>query len=1247
MEDRWIKTILNLVFGGIFLLIPLTLSGQRDINGRITDATDGQPIPAVTVFFSNTSVATTTDVDGNYRLQIPGEGSYRLTVSHVGYQPVIKDIEPGNQSITFDTALQPRELDELTVTEKVRTRSRDVSLFWNTLLGQSPSKRTLYAVNPEAAYFFYNTETGILTVTCREPLIIINNETGYQIQVLLDHFRHDYNTELTSWKFEHRFTELTPNNDRQQKSWDKNRKDVYRVSMINFIRSLYNNTLMENGYVLTYPKRTDARGYTRNSNENADRYIREDAKSGCKTFYIPANTKDLLLVCFGEPVSQTMLGNIKALQDAGELNLEKIGVSHTIQDRNRPNQWPNTGLYRNVIETPSGPVCIFADGTVSQPIKLSPYSSNSLAGLNLMLPLDYNPEGRQSPIRPESERAVAGEVSASGMDSLPIPDEDAVILSFKEQLEHYPQEKIHLHTDRDVYVPGEKIWFKAYPTDARTHQYPTPSRYVYVELISPKDSLINRVMIHPQDSMFFGYLPLTDMIPAGNYTLRAYTKFMENQGDDYFFKKNIRIENLGSSQFSVVSSQLENGGKGNEPEKVKMTNASVSSAQNDFDISFFPEGGNLPDGVISRVAFKALNRDGSPAHVSGRLIGEDGTEIASVETGYAGMGVFGYAPQVGKRYFLKCRNVNGLEKQFELPRADSRTYALTAVQNNGKISVGIRTSPLQSGEPLYLLAHCRGDILYFDEWDKTSDVVLFEQEEMPAGIIQIMLFDAQMNPLSERLVFNKNDEYTDKVDFRTDKPVYGKREKVSVSLGFPNRDTSGSATGAQTPSLSERVGVRCSISITDDSDSAVDSSTTILSTLLLSSELKGYIANPAWYLHDTDESAYALDLLMMTHGWRRYNIPEVVKGNPESPQIPFETSRSITGRVKSMTFSKNVKDTGISILLPDGDVGMVSTDENGFFRVDGFEYPDSSVFFINALNSSGSNRFELTVDSVSFPRPIHVSYVETLRATPPQTNDFLEKAEVRSKYDEDMRMIQLGEIEVQAQRIERQDEERLRYWMNSNSKVNIDSRLTFRQEDIARYKPRLVADLLRRIPGVEVKPSGLIRIDQGVLAPPLVYIDGMPEEWPEDWYNEAKIIIDPPVERVNINDVESIDVMRRAGASIFGMRGSGGIISITTKKGGPNRQIESYNRVIYTPLGYQNPAEFYAPKYETSAEKQSPIPDYRTTIFWKPDVVIAEDQEEATFEFYTSDFPTTYSVVIEGLTADGKIIRQVEKISVK
>ena len=792
------------------------------------------------------------------------------------------------------------------------------------------------------------------------------------------------------------------------------------------------------------------------------------------------------------------------------------------------------------------------------------------------------------------------------------------------QLEAYPQEKIHVHTDRDFYVPGEKIWFKAYVTDAATHLYPTNSRYVFVELISPEDTLVGRVMIRPIDGMFHGNLPLTDFIPEGNYTLRAYTKYMENLGDDYFFKKNIRIGNLSMAK-----------------KQQSTTDSSTSltkQIEDDFDVSFYPEGGNLLEGVFCKVAFKAINKNGYPEIVSGEITDENGTEITSIKTFHAGMGAFSFIPHPGKQYFLKCRNGDGIEKQFELPQPEPRAYALTASKRNNRLSVGVQKSASSPDISCYLLAHCRGMVLYFAAWNKENENVTFSEKNLPSGVIQFILFDEQMNPLSERLIFNINDDASAKVDFQTDKETYQIRDKIVTTLSFPD-------------SLFDFHSGHFSIAVTDDKDIEVDESTTIFSSLLLSSELKGYIENPAYYLQDVPESVVALDYLMLTHGWRRYNVPEVVVGNYESPQLPFQTSQTISGKLIRGNQSRPVPDSEV-LITADGDFGLKTTDKNGTFVFDNFEYPDSTSYFLQALDNKGFTIVELVLDGESFPKPVYapqspfveIPVIKKETEDDPEPNAFMVKAEQRAQFEDDIWTLQIEEVAISAPRIERKDEPRLQYWANGSSSE------TIRREDFVKKNPTLVSQILLGIPGVKVSSNGSVGISQ-MRGKPLVLIDGLPFDWPDP--EDMKTPYNSPLEKVTVYDVESIDVFKGVSAATFGVRGDGGVISITTRRGidvirevEKIRENKAHNNAYYTPLGYQKPIAFYSPKYETLEAKQSRIPDYRTTIFWKPDVVISEDGE-ASFQFYTSDFRTTYSVVIEGITADGKMVRQVEKIQVE
>jgi TonB-dependent SusC/RagA subfamily outer membrane receptor len=765
------------------------------------------------------------------------------------------------------------------------------------------------------------------------------------------------------------------------------------------------------------------------------------------------------------------------------------------------------------------------------------------------------------------------------------------------QLAHYPQEKIHLHLDRNIYVPGEKIWFKAYVVDALTHIPESKSRFVYVELISPQDSLIQRVKIRPdKQNLLHGHLFLSDLIPEGRYTLRAYTRYMQNLGEDYFYRKEIYIGRLNREDDE--------------------TNKKKKKQKDDYDVSFFPEGGSLMTGEFCRVAFKALHEDGYPEEITGKIINRRGEEIVDVKTIHAGMGSFPLNPQKDDEYYLTCTNTNGLEKRFQLPKATPNGYGLGLAVQKTQLILSLKKSAGAPEIPLYILAHCRGAVFYFAASDWTTRNMIFKNENIPSGLIQFLLLDEQLNPLSERLAFNKNDEPLQTL-FTTDKNIYQTREKVSVTLSVENHEKEPQAS-------------HLSIAITDDTDLEIDSASTLPATLLLSSELKGSIETPAYYLQNHNQARYALDHLMMTHGWRRYHIPDALKGKMQKPEIPVETSQEIYGNVKSLLAGKPVENSEIVLYTSNGDIATAQANEKGNFLFTDFEFADSVKYLINALGKKGKSNVELTIREETFPTPKHLPGKPQDPAKQEEIDDFYKKAEQRAKYDEDMRTVQLDEVTVTAKRTPKKDEARLKFWANAGSDA------TVYREDIEKRRMTSLMTLLSVIGGVRVEGSyAYIRSSS---SPALVIVDGLMIE-------DTGIA---PLKTIDIDDVEAVDVFKGASASVFGLRGGNGVISITTKRGGDAdfRRNKRFNFAAFQLLGHQQPIEFYAPKYDTPAAKNLTQPDFRTTLFWKPDL-ITTNSTNASFDFYTSDYPATYSVVIEGITSDGKTIHQVEKIQVK
>lgn len=286
---------------------------------------------------------------------------------------------------------------------------------------------------------------------------------------------------------------------------------------------------------------------------------------------------------------------------------------------------------------------------------------------------------------------------------------DSVSVRLWQQTCLFPNEKIHLHTDRSLYVGGDTLWFRAYLVNAINNQPEKTSRYIYTELVNPFSKVVNRVKIRQDvDSLFYGYLPLDTDLPGGEYTIRAYTRYMENGGESFFFRKPIRVvtpfdkalkTDLSLERKSAIKQvtgilemknrttgmgiSLENVTVLDEhgevdywtkdkqchfkvtPSKYKhnviMLEASnyqryfpLSLPQNDYEVDFLPEGGNLPAGVLSRMAFKVLNTFGLSEEISGVVKDEAGNEICRFQTEHAGMGSFNWIPEAGKKYHAEC-----------------------------------------------------------------------------------------------------------------------------------------------------------------------------------------------------------------------------------------------------------------------------------------------------------------------------------------------------------------------------------------------------------------------------------------------------------------------------------------------------------------------------------------------------------------------------------------------------------------
>lgn len=778
------------------------------------------------------------------------------------------------------------------------------------------------------------------------------------------------------------------------------------------------------------------------------------------------------------------------------------------------------------------------------------------------------------------------------------------------------QEKLHLHTDRDHYLAGDTVWLRAHCVDARSHRPVAESRYVYVELHDDEGKLARRIKLLARDGRYAGYLPL----PAdagGDYALVAYTLFMANQGSDYFFKKPISVAPLRPDAKVGARTERRIGA---------------------FDVQFFPEGGYLIDDIRCRVAFKALADDGLSVEVEGVIRNARGEVVDSIRSLHAGMGCAAFTPRDGERYYAECSIPSGQTRRFELPATDNDACVLRVLSEEERFTVQVLARrPLPEGLSLALL--CRGNLLYRETWEPQRPALVFEREGIPGGVLQLLLLDAEGNALSERLLFNRSEERA-----RVSLAAAGERaprRKQTLTVEVRNPDGS--------PAEGD-----FSLAVTDRAAVPRPEGASICATLLLTSELRGYIEDPDWYFDSAHAAAEtALDALLMTQGWRRYDVPALLRGERPALHYPLEAGQEIAGRINKggiWNRKHGLNRYEVQLLAPQwGYVTSAPVAEDGTFALNGFDFPDSTTFVLRPVGRSGPQRNAyITLTRDSFPE------VGELPKRMPEPEEKPYEAQAREyvarRGSTDLRNVTIDTVFVVHHRRDENPEPEHRLASHS-----------WNEQQIKDSGSETILDFLQRLPGVYVRGSHIWYHDKV----PAFLINGHLDESIAmlenpmggiNYFNKTgqniksrKIIYADDYESLPtclfypLALVKSIEFIPGGNSVIWGPGlPNNGIFSITLKKSYELERSfldESFNNsTLISPIGYQTPSEFYSPSYPTIVHRLVNTPDYRLTIYWNSQLELNK-RGQVLVEFYSSDTSSKYDAVIYGVTKDGKIIQ--------
>ncbi|CAK7054668.1 MAG: hypothetical protein BACB_02326 [Bacteroides thetaiotaomicron] len=848
--------------------------------------------------------------------------------------------------------------------------------------------------------------------------------------------------------------------------------------------------------------------------------------------------------------------------------------------------------------------------------------------------------------------------------------QDTIIANFS-LMERIPKEKLYLHLDKPFYGAGEKIWFKGYLVNAITHQNNAQSNFIITELINRSDSIVERKKIRRDSLGFHNAFTLPATLPAGDYYLRGYSNWMLNEDPDFFFSRNIKIGN--SIDNTIVSSieyqqeddthytakikftsnvqavfenttikylYLENGKIKNKGKKKTDENGWISISlpdlkspvarrievefddpqyiykrtfhlpvfTNDFDVKFFPEGGALINIPHQNVAFKAQGADGFSKEIEGFLFNSKGDTLTNFRSEHNGMGIFTMNPVNNETYYVTVRTNDSITKRFDLPAIEPKGISIAMSHYKQEIRYEIqKTEATEWPQKLFLLAHTRGKLTILQPINPKRTFGKMNDSLFTEGITHFMLIDEQGNALSERLIFVP-DHKPNQWQITADQPTYGKREKVSLQIAA--KDNEGNPVeGTFSVSITDRKSIQ--------PDSLADN---ILSNLLLTSDLKGYVEDPAFYFLNQDaRTLRSIDYLMMTHGWRRHKMENVLR----TPSLNFtnyiEKGQTISGRIMGF-FGANVKKGPICVLAPKYNIiATTETDEKGQFIVN-TSFRDSTTFLVQARTKKGFAGVDILMDPPQYPVATHKAPYFNGATT--FMEDYLMNTRDQYYMEGGMRVYNLKEVTVTAKR-ERPSSKSI-YTGGINTYTV--------EEDRLQGYGQTAFDAASRLPSVTITNGSEIHIRNNS-EPAIIVIDDIV-------YEDASDIL----KDIQVSDMSSISLLRGADAVILGPRASGGAVVITLKdpRNLPARPAQGI--ITYTPLGYSESVEFYHPTYDTPEKKNAQRSDFRSTVYWNPELRL-DAEGKATIEYYTPDSTAPEDIIIEGVDKNGKVCRILQTIN--
>lgn len=717
-----------------------------------------------------------------------------------------------------------------------------------------------------------------------------------------------------------------------------------------------------------------------------------------------------------------------------------------------------------------------------------------------------------------------------------------------------PQDQPYMLFSKGVYETGEDMWFKAWLFDRSLLTLSDRSQTLFLRIYDSADSLVWNEKYPISGGRAEGHVFIGEKWNTGEYRVEGYTQssFYADSTEAIFPQKIWVVDRI---------------------DKQKPQDTKARQQRDNIRLGLYPEGGYLVQGIKNYVAFKTTDNQGMPAPLNGWLC-ENGARILDLESYHDGMGLFSFVPQEGIRYTVRLTN----GQEFPLPTSlrsgmvmhlehtDRKNVVFSVRQSKGSMPRRITLFVQMRGVPCYQAGGVLRDSLI---------ITLPTSEFIGQGIAEATLYDEQQRPIAERLFYVLPDKQLT-ITARPSKETYIRRDRGEVRIHV-------------TDSEGKPVQAEICMSIFDKAYMRPSYRETMLSYNLLSTQIRGNIHHPAYYFdRNNPDRLHALDLLLLTQGWRRYTWQESRKDYHGKPFL----CDSIIGRetVGSRKMKRNTTNGGeqvIQVFGPSGDSQFLWTDSVGNFSV--------PVSVMNTLR--GGYVYIKPLLGKEFKPHLTLSdgtvLIDSIRKSKKSYQSYLNNVE-KEKKDAELVTTQTGTV------------------LLNEILVTRKRRIPFRDKFMGRL-------------------DSLVNINLG----PWVCKHGFLENYKEG-YSHLMGDERAPVQcaqhsrdTLNVRRKPVIGKMYRIIKYEPNTQGIWIVKDVEDiKYEGPIYTDEELLRMnnITRVKGYYGQREFYTPD---SVEMLSSLPDARNTLLWSPSV-LTDKNGDAIVPFWTSDINTQFIGVVEG-----------------